>query len=74
MRVAIDWDLCIGSGLCEATAGGAFALVAVEDGWRAVLADATADDAALLAAARACPTMAIRLWEGERGVYPYERE
>lgn len=70
MRVAVDWNLCLGSGLCVAAGGRAFALVETADGPRAVLADPTVDDAALLAAARACPTLAIVLSDAAGERYP----
>lgn len=73
MRIEIDWDICVGSGLCAALAGGAFTLVPAADGPRIVLTDATVDDAALFAAARACPTLAIRLSDAGHSIYPPER-
>lgn len=70
MRIAIDWSLCVGSGLCVEAAGPAFRLVAHGEGYRAILVDPGADDAAILAAARACPTLAIRLSDAEGPIYP----
>jgi len=71
MRLAINWDLCIGSGLCAASAPQVFRLVPYQGEVRAVLASAALDDALLLAAARACPTLAIRLTDDAgRPVYP----
>lgn len=72
MRIEIDWDLCVGSGLCAAAAEGAFTLVPAAEGPRIVLTDATVDDAALIAAARACPTLAIRLSDAGHRIYPPE--
>jgi ferredoxin len=70
MRVVIDWDLCVGSGLCVAEAPGSFALVPCGQDLRAVLV-APLDEAGLQAAARACPTLAIRLVDASgRPVYP----
>lgn len=70
MRITIDWELCIGSGQCVATAPSAFRLVPYGRGFRAVLAGPGVDEA-LLAAADACPTLAIQL-SGEHGepVFP----
>lgn len=70
MRIEIDWDLCVGSGLCAAAAGGALSLQPTADGPRILLTDATVDDMALIAAARACPTLAIRLSDGGHRIYP----
>ena len=70
MRVTIDWSLCIGSGLCLVAAPGVLALVPYAGAWRAGLA-AGATDGALMAAARACPTMAIRLTDDVgQPIYP----
>jgi ferredoxin len=63
MRLAIDWDLCIGSGLCREASDGAFGLAPFGGAERrAILVDPTKGDEALLAAAYACPTLAIRVW------------
>jgi ferredoxin len=70
MQVAIDWELCIGSGQCVAAAPRAFALVRHGDEHRAVLVAPPVDDDALLAVAVACPTMAIRLSREGDAVYP----
>ncbi len=70
MRVAIDWGVCLGSGLCVAASRGAFTLVQTDDGPRALLADPTVDDAVLMAAARACPTLAITLADAGGERYP----
>jgi ferredoxin len=70
MRLAIDWDLCVGSGLCRAAVPGAIRLVPYRDELRAIWVGDAAD-AALVAAARACPTLAIRLSEhGGQAIYP----
>ncbi len=70
MRVVIDWDLCVGSGSCLVAAPGVLRLVPFRGERRAVLT-AAGDDAALLAAARACPTLALRLSDDQgRVVYP----
>lgn len=60
MRVAIDWNLCIGSGLCVKVAGNGLQLAPYHGEPRAILSGNPPDDL-LLSAARACPTMAIRL-------------
>jgi ferredoxin len=74
LRVAIDWDLCIGSGLCVAASDGAFAVVDVDTNAgcepRAILRDGTVALGPLLAAARACPMQAIRLAADAEQVYP----
>jgi len=74
MLVSIDWHACAGSGACVATAPTAFALVPFGDGLRAVLVAPAADDDLLLAAAHACPTLAISV-RGDDGttVYPIAR-
>lgn len=80
MRLFIDLELCIGAGLCVAASPERFALVETEWGPRAELQSAAlgermdeAADAPLLAAARACPTLAIRLADDEgRRIYPPE--
>jgi ferredoxin len=64
MQLAIDWDLCVGSGLCLAAAPGAFALTGPPTARRAILVG-PAPDEALLAAARACPTLALRLRQAD---------
>jgi ferredoxin len=70
MRVMIDWDLCVGSGLCAVESGGALRLVPCGGERRAVLAGCP-DDGTLEAAARACPMLAIRLWDAAgRTIYP----
>ena len=51
MRVMIDWDLCIGAGLCLAESPAAFELVETAEGPRAILR-APDDDGRLEAAAR----------------------
>lgn len=70
MQIAINWDLCIGSGLCVANIPQAFALVRYGEEVRAVLVAPPLDDGALVVAAQACPTLAIRLTENGRAVYP----
>jgi len=70
MRLSVDWDLCIGSGSCAAAAVGAFELVPTARGPRIIFIDAAVDEGALIAAARACPTLAIRLTDAQRTVYP----
>jgi ferredoxin len=61
VRVEIDWDLCIGSGLCVAASAETFELVPHEGSERARLKDPGAPDEVLLACAGACPMLAIRL-------------
>ena len=70
MDVTVDWDLCIGSGLCVAAAGDAFNLVETEGTGRGGAAGPLHDPERLLAAARACPTLAIRLSRGGTPVFP----
>lgn len=70
MRVELDWNLCLGSGLCLTAAQRAFTLVPTAAGPRAVLCDPTAPEAEILAAARACPTLAIRLSDETGPIYP----
>jgi len=74
MLVSIDWHACVGSGACLAAAPGAFALVPHGAGLRAVLTAPGEDDDALLAAAHACPTLAITV-AGDDGTvrYPLDR-
>ncbi len=70
MRVAIEWNLCVGSGLCLAAAQSGLRLAPYRGEQRALLTACPADDA-LQAAARACPMMAIRLAdEAGQPVYP----
>lgn len=70
MRITIDWNLCVGSGLCAAAAPDGLGLVPCGGGRRAILSGSVSE-AELLAAARACPTLAIRLFDGAgREVYP----
>ena len=70
MRVAIDWGLCVGSGLCVRVDPDGLALTPTSGGQRAIVAGCPSDEA-LLAAARACPTLAIRLTDDEgRPLYP----
>jgi ferredoxin len=80
MRLLIDLELCIGAGLCVAASPERFALVETEWGPRAELQTPVASEgldadseASLLAAARACPTLAIRISDDEgHRVYPPE--
>lgn len=71
LRVRIDWDLCAGAGLCAAAAPRVFAVVEAAPGRRRAVLVAPADDATLIAAAYACPTLAIRI-DGDDGrtIYP----
>jgi ferredoxin len=73
MRIAIDWDLCIGSGLCVLEGDGAFALAPYKAGERAIVVDGAVADEALWRAARACPMLAIRLSDASgRRIFPPE--
>ena len=63
MRVAIDWHLCIGSGLCVAASPDVFAVVERLEGERAILLNPDAPVDALRSAATACPMLAIRLFD-----------
>ena len=74
MQVSIDWKLCIGSGRCVARSPEAFALVESDGETRALLVAPGQDDEALLEAARTCPTLAIRVADGEgKRLYPASR-
>lgn len=70
MQLSINWHLCIGSGLCVATAPAAFRLVPYGNEYRAALIDPVVDYDLILEAARACPTLAIRLTENGAPLYP----
>lgn len=74
MQVTIDWDLCIGSGMCRDATDGAFDLTATPAGPRAQRTGVACSDSCLLDAATACPTLAIRLVEDTgREVFPGDR-
>lgn len=70
MLVSIDWHVCAGSGACVAAAPTAFALVRCGDELRAILVAPAQDDDQLLAAAHACPTLAISV-RGDDGTVRY---
>lgn len=62
MRIAIDRDKCIGIGICEGLAPGAFEIR--EDGTLAVTPDLDpAENKAVEGAVAACPTAALQLLE-----------
>lgn len=74
MQVSIDWELCVGAGRCVACSPEAFELVRVDGATRAILAAPAQADDALLAAAQACPTLAIRVTDAEgTTLYPVAR-
>lgn len=74
MLVSIDWQACTGSGACVAAAPSAFALVPCGEGLRAILVAPPEDDDRLLAAAHACPTLAISLADDDGTArYPLAR-
>lgn len=74
MLVSIDWHACVGSGACLAAAPGAFALVPYGAELRAILIAPADRDDRLLAAARACPTLAITVTDDDGTVrYPLAR-
>jgi ferredoxin len=65
LQVSIDPDLCIGSGDCERLLPQAFQLMD-ELGVSVPRPEAaSADPAGILAAARGCPTQAIRVIDGD---------
>jgi len=65
---AIDRSLCVGSGPCFVLAPRAFAL---DDMMKAAVLDPEAEpEAALVEAARECPTQAIYLSRRGRSLYP----
>ncbi|MFJ6538376.1 ferredoxin [Paenarthrobacter sp. NPDC091711] len=61
MKFEVDYDKCIGIGMCEAVASGIFAVK--DDGTLDVLVDVVPEDerAVLEEAIAVCPTSAIRL-------------
>ncbi len=62
-KIVVDRDLCIGAQSCLAPGGGVFE---IDDENKAVVVDPNlVDDDALMAAAQACPTRAILLFDGE---------
>jgi ferredoxin len=67
LSVELDATACCGSGLCAAIAPDAFQL---DPAGIAVIRDgaAASDRAALLKAARNCPTLCISLLDGDREV------
>ena len=70
MDVAIDWDLCMGSGNCLFWAPKTFDLS--EDGHAVVLDPAATDEDRLRVAAEGCPVGAITLSRGGVAVAPAE--
>lgn len=69
MRIEVKRDLCIGAASCIAVAPGVFEL---DSEMKAIVKDQKgADPATLLEAARACPTIAIFLYDDDgKQVFP----
>lgn len=69
MRIEVKRDLCIGAASCIAVAPGVFEL---DNEMKAIVKDsAAADRATILEAARACPTLAIYLYDDDgKQVFP----
>ncbi len=64
-RIEIDREACVGDGLCVDEAPGTFEM---DDEEIAVVIDAEGDDPeTILAAAEACPSEAIILYDGATG-------
>ncbi len=62
-KIVVDRDLCIGAQSCIAPGGDTFELDSEN---KAIVNDANSvDDSALMAAAQACPTRAILLYDKE---------
>ncbi len=69
MRIEVKRDLCIGAASCLAVAPGVYEL---DSELKAVVKDPTAADAqTILESARACPTLAIFLYDDDgKQVFP----
>lgn len=69
MRIEVKRDLCIGASSCIAVAPGVFEL---DSEMKAIVKDGKGADAAtILEAARACPTLAIFLYDDDgKRVFP----
>ena len=69
MRIEVKRDLCIGAASCLAVAPGVFEL---DSELKAVVKDANGADAhTILEAARACPTLAIYLYDDDnKQIFP----
>jgi len=69
MRIEVKRDLCIGASSCIAVAPGVYELDAE---MKAILKDPkAADDATILESARACPTLAIYLYDDDgKQIFP----
>lgn len=69
MRIEVKRDLCIGAASCLAVAPGVYKL---DEEMKAVVVDpGAADDATILESARACPTLAIYLYDDDdKQVFP----
>lgn len=69
MRIEVKRDLCIGASSCVAVAPGVFEL---DSEMKAIVKDPPAADAGtILEAARACPTLAIYLYDDDgKQVFP----
>ncbi|WP_327066529.1 ferredoxin [Kitasatospora sp. NBC_01302] len=63
MRISVDHDHCIGSGMCEVTAPKVFTLN--DDGYAEIIAGAQdgAGDPMVKEAVRGCPVQAIKIGE-----------
>ncbi len=71
MKIEVKRDLCIGAATCIAVAPDLYKL---DDEMKAVVQDShTADDETILESARACPTLAIYLYDDDgKQVFPVE--
>lgn len=69
MKIEVKRDLCIGAASCLAVAPGVYEL---DSEMKAIVKDPTAaDDTAILESARACPTLAIYLYDDDgKQVFP----
>lgn len=66
LDIEVDRTLCIGSGACARIAPGVFEL---DDDQVAVVVDPdAASRTAVVAAAESCPTLAIRISDGDRQI------
>lgn len=69
MRIEVKRDLCIGASSCIAVAPGVYEL---DEEMKAVVKDPkAADDGTILESARACPTLAIYLYDDDgKQIFP----
>ncbi|GAA0358398.1 ferredoxin [Streptomyces blastmyceticus] len=71
-RVTVDRTVCVGSGLCAATAPDAFRLDAARRSHP--VEEETAASEAVLEAAESCPVEAITIRSAEGVVFPLEEQ